>query len=734
MIKVANNRMELLFDEKSGALRKITDLERNLVLAENKQNDAFLLELRQGAYTSSYQNFSYEAWETEALLHWTVEPGIVLTAHIVAEAEEICFQAHVTNETEQILCSLEYPLLDGIQSLTGDSDFVAHPYATGFLVQNPMESFGAEEEGFRYMPYPESFSGASMQFFTWYAENRGGLYFAAYDGAYRQKWLNFYKKHGALRASHIFGYEDIGPGKPLAMDWPFVLRTLAGKDWYEGCDLYKDWAHRQEWCAKGKRRDMSESEKAGWLLEDTGAATFGINGKHDRTRWIRKYHEAVGTPIFHVTGPDWPKERQGYGGGLPGGSDDWFPTQFSAENIRAARENGDHFAPFEFDFLLSPDKSDAETIQKNLQVWPEKPKSCDPYTFHMLCPATDYTQNFHVERDRRVIRESGADSMYYDISANNILKTCMCDEHGHTVGAGSRLTRAYRSIYRETQKALSEEKGRYVPLGTEMINETLIDVLDYYQARANAQPCSALETWPYRKLVLENRAVLIPMFQYVYSEYAPLRLDGWGKLVREGGSLIYHTIAKTYLWGGLFEINSEYSPMEVVDEAGENPSDEHYCDFQSRGYRFDEEIAAFLARFAALRVGDEGEFLRYGEMLRPSRVTCRDVDRSYFHYNIGQGAGEYESGGVISRESILTAKYRLRGETALFFANTTDEIETAVLEDSFIGKGKTYQVLRNRKDQTRQVDMVGGNDLRELTFEPLEIVIIRGPENNTSKF
>jgi len=728
MIEVANSRMALLFDEKNGALRKITDRQRNLVLAENTGDEAFLLECGQGEYTSSYQDFSYASEETQTVLRWTLEKGIILTAHIGVEAEEISFRAQVANETEKMLCSLEYPLLDGIKSLAGDGDFVAHPYATGFLVRNPTESFAAQEEGFRYMPYPESFSGASMQFFVYYSENLGGLYFAAYDGEYRQKWLNFYKKYGALRASHIFGYEDVGPGKPLVMDWKFVLRTLAGQDWYEGCDLYREWAHRQEWCGKGKRLDMPESEKAGWLFDDTGAATFGINGMHDRTRWLRKYHRAVGTPIFHVTGPDWPKERQGYGGGLPGGYDDWFPTRFSKENIHAARENGDHFAPFEFDFLLSPDKSDVESIQRSLQVWPEKPKSCDPYTFHMLCPATDYTKHFHVERDRRVIRESGADSMYYDISANNILKTCMSDTHGHTVGAGSELIRAYRSIYRETKKALSEEKGGYVPLGTEMINETFIDVLDYYQARANAQPCSALETWPYRKLLLQNKAFVIPMFQYVYSEYAPLRLDGWGKLVREGGSLIYHTIAKTYLWGGLFEINSEYSPMEVVDDAGENPSKEHYCDFQPRGYRFDDGIAAYLSRFAALRVGEPGAFLQYGEMLRPSKVTCRSVDRTYFHYNIGKAAGEYESGGVIPRESIVAAKYRLRDETALFFTNTTAEPENAAIQDSFIKSEKMYQILRNRKDGTIKTDLVSGSELGALAFEPLEIIVIRKTE------
>lgn len=62
-----------------------------------------------------------------------------------------------------------------------------------------------------------------------------------------------------------------------------------------------------------------------------------------------------------------------------------------------------------------------------------------------------------------------------------------------------------------------------------MMNEVFIDCLDYYQARANAQPCSFLETGIFRNIIKQGKAKLIPMFQYVYSGYAPLRMDGWVK-------------------------------------------------------------------------------------------------------------------------------------------------------------------------------------------------------------
>jgi hypothetical protein len=72
----------------------------------------------------------------------------------------------------------------------------------------------------------------------------------------------------------------------------------------------------------------------------------------------------------------------------------------------------------------------------------------------------------------------------------------------------------------------------------------------------------------------------------VYSAYAPLRCDGWGKLTAETGDIIYYTIAKTYLWGGLFEINLEYSEMERINGTS-NPGEEHFYHFEPKGFAYD---------------------------------------------------------------------------------------------------------------------------------------------------
>jgi len=731
LLSLNNNLWEVQFDQDNGAIRKIVDLVNKKTILDNLNNEVFRLECEEESYMESFHSFRYVEQEDRLKLQWSITSEITLIAVWQMDGNSISVESYVENRSKQKLSSMEYPLLDGIGNFAAIyggnhvinlKNYVAHSYATGFLIEEPLENF-REDEGFRYMPYPESFSGASMQFFTYYCKDKIGLYFAAYDGQYHQKWLNFYKHNGKLRASQIYGYEDIEYGNDLKAPWKFVITLTDGNGWYEGCDLYKTWALHQPWCSGGKLKDRSVDKKASWLYEEMGACTFGINACHDRSVWLERYSEDIKSPIFHVLGPDWTKVEQNYMNSLPGGYDDWFPTRFLDQNVDVIRRNGDRFAPFEFDFLIAVDKSDRDRISSNLQKWPKKPKSRDEYKFTMLCPICQYTQDFHVKRDAQVVKESGCDAMYYDISANNILKTCMSDEHGHPVGAGKMMTEAYRKIYSDTKHKLAEVKGQYVPLGTEMMNEVFIDCLDFYQARAYAQPCSYLETGIFRDLIKQGKAKVIPMFQYVYSGYAPLRMDGWGKLTKEGGNLIYHTIAKTYLWGGLFEINSEYSAMERMNGI-ENSPEEHYCDFDPAGFSYDTSIAKYLAKFAALRIGRYNPYLAYGEMKCPPKLRIPKVWRTYYQYNSPKRSIELGDRESILLDSVVTARYGYEDSEIILFANTSDVTQEILWEDDILQEDREYDVCFDYVAKSSDTKKIIGKELRDLTLLPRQLLIV----------
>jgi hypothetical protein len=681
VIVLENLRVRMEISEEDGTIHSLRDLRTKIdYILNSMSGDPFRIETDRG-FDGSFVIFDWHSdlmnpAQQKVSLTWRTEGGVTVNAWISLAVGEgsLEFGCAAVNDSEERLLSLEYPIIPDLQSITedGNDDYIAHPFATGFKVRNPMKHFVHEGLGQRFMPYPESFSGATMQFFTYYGLNKGGLYFAALDGEGNAKWLNFYKNaKGLLEASFIHGCEDMGPGKGVNPAYTIQITMLEGRDWYEAADLYKSWAEQQKWCGRGKLTEREDT--ADWLHKEMGVATFGINAGADRTPWLRKYHESLKTQMFHILGPDWTHAPQTFYKGVPGGFDDWFPTAFNSDNLACMKQFGDRFAPFEFDYLYDFEGADGQLGKAAAQKFPDHKKSVDAYPFPFICPAHPYTHEFHVRRDETLQQKDDVDAIYYDISANNIMKICMDDSHGHPVGAGRIIEDAYRRNFADTKAAMDAVAGRYIPMGTEMMNETLLDLIDYYQARAGGQPAAPLEGWPIRDLLKTGDAELIPMFTYVYHEYGALRMDGWGKLVEEIGKLYFFTVARTYLWGGLYELNYEYSPMETLDGI-ENMPEEHYYPFEPRGYEYSTEWAGYLAMYASLRTGSANKYWAYGQMLRPLEFVSPRIVMDWFHYNHGKESKEYNDSGNVPVDAIVHSVWRYKDESiALFFANVSEE-------------------------------------------------------------
>ena len=326
---------------------------------------------------------------TAYTLTWRLTDGCALVARVeLADgADEVSFTSRLVNAGDSAVQAVEYPVIGGLGGL-GGKDMLVHSYATWFLVKRPLRGFSFDGDGLRFMPYPESFSGASNQLLSCGTRRgKGGCTSPRTTARTGQKWLNFYRMSGRLEASHMYGGEDVGLCKGLAAPYRFVVKTFAGDDWYQAADIYKAWAERQPWCSQGTLRERGADATARWLLEDVGAATFGIDASHDRTAWLKKYHDDIGSPIFHILGPNWPKVDQNFYNSVPGGMAGTGFRHGSRRRIwirSGARATG--LAPFEFDFLVDPNKSDGARLRANLEVFPPKPRSHDAYAFTMLCP------------------------------------------------------------------------------------------------------------------------------------------------------------------------------------------------------------------------------------------------------------------------------------------------------------------------------------------------------------
>jgi hypothetical protein len=607
-------------------------------------------------------SFSASRTSGGALLEWASERGDLIRARIaLAQGEPaLRFRVELDPAEGSAASVIEYPVLGGIGAL-GETNVLLHSYATGFLFRDPLTLFEGEGEGTHrgvlHAPYPEGFSGAAMQLMAYYADGLGGFSFTTDDEQGAQKWFDFFKRDEYLEAA--FGHGSAALGGPIAPGYDVVVRGLLDGTWWEPAGHYKDWAVQRPWCARGPVADRPDDDRR-WLREEIGAATFGINAARDRSGWLKSTRDLVGVPLLHVTGPNWARTGQDYQSNLPGGIDDWFPTAFHPANLAAIREQGDRIAPFIFDLLFGRELSDHENGVAALQSIPSPTLSFDAYEFPFLCPATEFAQNLHRDRDTRLLDE-GADALYYDISANNVLKQCLSDAHGHPRGGGTFLVDAYRRLY-DDPPAIR---------GTELVNEVFLDRLDFYQARAEASPASSFEADRFRDWVKSGRVEKVPLFAFVYHEYGPVRLDGWAKLSREQGDLFYWIAARVVAWGGLLELNYEFSPLELLDGTPE-PLDEHYYALPDHRYEVDTEKAAFVAELAAARIGWANPYLAYGTMLPPLPIEAGTIELDWFHYNCPPEWPAFEDRGSLEVAAVVHCAWRRGDRVGVFLVNVDD--------------------------------------------------------------
>lgn len=668
MIVLQNDDLRLELDASNGAIVQLGNLARDVRLISGPVGASWALRLEDGSRLTKVASFSADRVQDGLRLRWTSERGDLIEATVVLAGGEPAARFRPTlipAAEEPRPVALEYPIFTGIGELSGD-DRLLHSYATGFLFHDPLRLFRPDGEdstrGILHAPYPEGFSGTTLQLMAYYAHLRGGFSFATEDGDGALKWLNFFKDGDWLQAVIAHGAADVE--RPIEPAYDVVVGALLEGTWTEAADRYKTWAVRQRWCHRGPLAERPEQERR--LHEEVGLVTFGINAAHDRSTWLRALRELAGTTVMHVLGPNWTHQPQDYSKHLPGGIADWLPARFHPANVDTIRSQGDWLVPFEFDLLFGRDGTERDAGTAALQSIPSPTLSFDAYEFPFLCPTTSFLQRLHRERDERLVEEHGVDGVYYDISINNVIARCDDNAHGHPRGGGAFMVEAYRELF----------DAPAIPRGTEMVNEIYLDRLDFYQARAEASPVSSFEADKFRAWIKDEQAEKVPLFAYVYHEFGPVRMDGWAKLSREQGELFYWIGARVLVWGGLFELNYEFSPLETIDGVPE-PLDEHYFPLPDRRYEIDPDKAAFVRELATARTGPANPYLAFGTMLPPLEIVAPSVELEWSHYNCPTGWPAFADSGARQVPAVVHGAWR-HGEAAAVVLVNLDRVEHAV--------------------------------------------------------
>jgi hypothetical protein len=211
--------------------------------------------------------------------------------------------------------------------------------------------------------------------------------------------------------------------------------------------------------------------------------------------------------------------------------------------------------------------------------------------------------------------------------------------------------------------------GAYVPRGTEMMSELYLDRFDFYQARAGAGPLTMLEGDHFRQGEIAGWAEKIPLFDYVYHDYAPVRLDGNLKLASQLGALFFWVAGRVVLWGGLPELNYELSALErLPGMSGATWFETYRPDYDCRDgtpYSAASDRATFLQELSDLRMRRGPDFLAYGRMRRGPQFSSSipQVPLDWHLYNtfarnfscVGgvESGSEYHSHGNLTVPAVL---------------------------------------------------------------------------------
>ena len=545
-LRIETAALLIELDASTGAIQQVTNRLTGLNLFKEKgKRPACALVLRDGSVIDPSgpnrfsANSSGRVVESMTFRFPNVGAQVTIAVSVSATSGSIAFVPALKLGRGSSIQALVFPILSGMTALgaTSEDDYLAHPSASGLLVRDPIHTLSPDKADnyharFVHSEYPDGYYGCPMQFMTFYDQTQGGFYFGCHDPSHTIKELNFYRppRSDYLEMSLVHFVEGQVPGKDESRQlfgYPVVVAPTREGEWYEAAERYRAWVTSKSsdgpvWCQNGPKRVQSGRQCARWLQEEIGLATFGISSRRDEAAWLKAIQTAVGVPVFHVLGFDWETNDNS---ASDAAWEDIEKMWLNPANVRAIRVSGSKFAVFKVDLWLSTAARDFFKLKAGStrhtfvdggkrKVW--------------MCPASADWAEFYAQRDKTLVSAPGVacDALYNDISVCCAAPlSCENPRHNHPVGGrGAYMIRNYRELLKRSHSACAAEKGgQRVPIGTEVITENFIDVMDFCQSRAMAGVQGAFEWAGDPTGMIEK----IPMFDYVYHEYGPVRLDGF---------------------------------------------------------------------------------------------------------------------------------------------------------------------------------------------------------------
>lgn len=335
---------------------------------------------------------------------------------------------------------------------------------------------GSSTGGYLYERYGEGvqsrnlkrryrFPGKTPMLSAWMLGD-AGLYIAAEDGECRIK--DMVVKSGDLsfespvEEAGVFGRARGEPG------YAVTIAVYRG-DWWQAAKIYRKWALRQKWAAKGKicnRADYPKriAETELWLVTGGEAAVYEQKLKELQDCFpnlrLGLHWTTWSTVPFDTSDPEFFPTRKGVG-----------------ETMRRVADTGVTVMPYLnariWDVSLQGYRYAKVDAVKDENREPRKEHWSGNH-FATMCPFASVWQEVVRDICHKTV-EMGANALYLDQITAAPSCTCFDAAHGHSVGGGSWWADGYRQMLLPVK---AECAARGVGLVSEESGEWLMDVLD----------------------------------------------------------------------------------------------------------------------------------------------------------------------------------------------------------------------------------------------------------------
>lgn len=561
--------------------------------------------------------------------------------------------------------SVYFPVLNLAPISEAADNVYIYPGDRGRLIEMPFSQPPGYGEGVHQSgQYPAAFN---MQFQALYNKRAGvGIFLGTQDPVPHRKSTEAPNDptHITWKTAHYppnIGFAN-NADQRFALPYDAVTGPFRG-DWWDACQIYRTWAHKQSWCRKGptvSRKDIplwykeapmflmtSSWEKEGNVAKtlDHGLKYLKLAGVPLPIYWYswKSYHTEL--TAYDVPYSHYRIDRGDQFGPCSNVHDGCYPKVPALATFSAAckklREAGGHVLPYVCLQIYDQGPMENSPYAAEARPWVARNVFGELQTYGgepswQMCVWPQWWRDRLKETCVTLLRRENAGGCYLD-TMHGHSDPCWWTSHGHSAYGGSAATLGMHRLAEDLRNAIKATDPEAITTG-ENPPENMLDVIDGKLYVYTLHP--------------NNRA---PLFATVYGEY--IRRHGMELIAREENRFCMQAAS-------LFVEGAQLGRANLEPVGGalsfDDPAHKEWVDFLGR-------LLAYYRQDLAKK------FLCYGQLMRPLSFL-RPSPMPLVSYEVAATAPSWESSVANQLPALLSGVFRTQaGEVGVLIVNISKE-------------------------------------------------------------